>query len=162
LAEIPFSNSVLKGLPMYPRFIPSSDNDTESLGLADRRRTGRFPFQEDLTYKSTKGKVTTAGAGKTLNISSGGGMFTTEQPLVMGRTVEISINWPVRLEDGCLLRFIASGPVIRSEADHATMLINRYEFRTRSSRTIQSADDREIIRIDQYEFRNADRGRISA
>src|ERR1043166_5936526 len=105
---------------------------TGSEGLADRRRTSRFPLQEDVKYKLSKGKVITTGSGKTLNIGSTGVMFTTEQHLPVGRTVEVSINWPVCLDGGCLLKFVASGPVIRSEGDRAVIRIDRYEFRTRS------------------------------
>ena len=119
---------------MYPIFIPSTTTRSGFRGLADRRRTDRFPIEEDVKYKSTKGKETLAGCGKTLNIASNSVLFTTEQPLSVGRKVEVSINWPVLLDGGCLLKFVASGTVIRSEGDRAVIRIDRYEFRTRSSR----------------------------
>jgi hypothetical protein len=103
-------------------------------GMSDRRETTRFPLCEEVKYKLVHGKVITTGTGKTLNIGSGGVLFTTEQRLPLGRMVEISVNWPARLDGTCPLKFVASGRVIRSEADRAAVRIERYEFRTRSSR----------------------------
>jgi hypothetical protein len=73
-----------------------------------------------------------SGAGKTLNIGSGGVLFTTEEKLPIGRQVEISMNWPARLGGTCPLKFVASGRVVRAEQSMAAVRIERYEFRTRS------------------------------
>jgi hypothetical protein len=73
------------------------------------------------------------GTGRTLNIGSGGVLFTTEDKLPLGRTVELSVNWPARLDGICPLKFVAVGRVIRAEADIAAVRIERYEFRTRAS-----------------------------
>jgi len=51
----------------------------------------------------------------------------------MGRTVEIAVNWPARLGGTCPLQFVATGRVVRSEADRAAVRIERYEFKTRSA-----------------------------
>jgi PilZ domain len=102
-------------------------------GVADRRRTTRFPVSEDLKYRVLHKSSRIAGAGKTLNIGSGGVLFTTEEQLPLGRQVEIAVNWPARLGGTCPLKFVASGRVVRAEASVAAVLIERYEFRTRSS-----------------------------
>ena len=103
-------------------------------GISERRGTSRFPLCEELKYKLLHGKTATSGAGRTLNIGSGGVLFTTEQRLPMGRMVELSVNWPARLDGTCALKFVAIGRVIRSESDKAAVRIERYEFRTRSVR----------------------------
>ena len=103
-------------------------------GMSDRRGTSRFPLCEEVKYKLLHGKVSTSGAGKTLNIGSGGVLFTTEQRLPMGRMIELSVNWPARLDGTCPLKFVAVGRIIRSENDKAAVRIERYEFRTRSIR----------------------------
>jgi hypothetical protein len=103
-------------------------------GFAERRGTIRFPLREEVKYKLLQGKSAIAGAGKTLNIGSGGVLFTTEHRLPMGRMVELAVNWPARLDGTCPLKFVATGRVIRSEEDCAAVRIERYEFRTRSSR----------------------------
>jgi hypothetical protein len=101
-------------------------------GLMDRRGSGRFPVREEVRYRLLHTKAASAGGvGETLNISSRGILFTTEGKLPIGRTVEISVNWPARLDGVCPLKFVASGRVVRSEADRAAVRIERYEFRTR-------------------------------
>ena len=104
---------------------------TDIGGFAERRGTSRFPLREEVKYKLLHGKVVTVGTGKTLNIGSGGVLFTTEHRLPMGRMVELSVNWPARLDGICALKFVATGHIIRSEDDRAAVRIERYEFRTR-------------------------------
>jgi len=109
---------------------------TDFIGNLERRNTSRFPLREDVRYKLLQSKATQmSGAGKTLNIGSGGILFTTEDKLPIGRMVEISVNWPARLGGTCPLKFVAVGRVIRSEADRAAVRIERYEFKTRGSVT---------------------------
>jgi hypothetical protein len=74
-----------------------------------------------------------SGSGSTLNIGSGGILFTTEERLPVGRMVELSVNWPAKLDGVCPLQFVATGRVVRSEPQRAAVRIERYEFRTRSS-----------------------------
>src|SRR6202521_2528316 len=87
-------------------------------GLPNRRVTSRFPVREEVRYRvvhSRSSKV--SGVGSTLNIGSGGILFTTQERLPVGRTVEISVNWPARLGGTCPLKFVATGRVVRSHAD---------------------------------------------
>ena len=76
-----------------------------------------------------------SGSGTTLNIGSGGILFTTEEKLPLGRMVELSVNWPARLDGTCPLQFVATGRVVRAEMTRAAVRIERYEFRTRSVKT---------------------------
>lgn len=68
-----------------------------------------------------------------MNIGSGGILFTTENRLPLGRTVELSVNWPARLDGICPLQFVATGRVVRAEENRAAVRIERYEFKTRSA-----------------------------
>lgn len=88
----------------------------------------------EVTYSFRHGKVVSGGAGKCVNIGSGGVLFTTVERLPIGRTIEVSIAWPALLDGACRLKFIASGPVVRAEDDRAAIRIDRYEFRTRATR----------------------------
>ncbi len=103
-------------------------------GMSERRETSRFPLCEEVKYKLVHGKIVTTGTGKTLNIGSGGVLFTTEQQLPIGRLVEIAVNWPARLDGTCALKFVASGRIVRSDVDRAAVRIERYEFRTRATK----------------------------
>jgi hypothetical protein len=99
---------------------------------AERRENDRFPVCEDLTYRIVSSRLNSlAGTGKTLNFSSGGILFTTKDRLPIGRKIELSVNWPAQLGGRCLLKFVATGKVVRSEADRAAVRIERYEFKTR-------------------------------
>jgi hypothetical protein len=94
--------------------------------------TNRFPVKEELQYRVLHAKsLNMTGSGQTLNISSGGILFTTEDRLPMGRMVELSVNWPAKLGGSCPLKFVATGRVLRAEATRAAVRIERYEFRTR-------------------------------
>jgi hypothetical protein len=64
-------------------------------------------------------------------MGSGGILFTTEEKLPVGRSIEISVNWPARLDGTCPLQFVATGRVIRSDEKQAAVRIERYEFKTR-------------------------------
>jgi len=98
----------------------------------DRRDTSRFPVREDVKYTVVHSKaLKTRGSGKTLNFGSGGLLFTTEDRLPLGRTVELSVAWPALLGGKCPLQFVATGRVVRSESNRAAVKIERYEFRTR-------------------------------
>ena len=116
-------------------------NDMEFMGQqvevahaseAERRRTSRFPLQEELRYRVLH-KAGSSGIGKSLNIGSGGILFTTEEKLPVGRQVELSVNWPARLDGICPLKFVAMGRVVRSDSRTAAIRIERYEFRTRAT-----------------------------
>jgi hypothetical protein len=103
-------------------------------GYIERRGTSRFPLHEEVRYKLVHGKVITTGVGATVNFGSGGILFTTEHRLPLGRTLELSVNWPARLDGTCALKFVATGRIVRSEDGQAAVRIERYEFRTRSTR----------------------------
>jgi len=98
----------------------------------DRRETGRFPLREGVRYRllNVRGEHV-SGSGNTLNIGSGGILFTTEDMLPVGRSVEVSVDWPAQLNGNCPLKLVAFGRVVRSQAGQAAVRIERYEFRTR-------------------------------
>ncbi|HTX39783.1 MAG TPA: PilZ domain-containing protein [Bryobacteraceae bacterium] len=100
----------------------------------DRRGTSRYPVREEVKYRIIQARSPkTVGTGTTLNIGSGGILFTTEEKLPMGRMVELAVNWPARLGGTCPLKFVATGRVVRSEDNMAAVRIERYEFRTRGA-----------------------------
>ncbi|MGA2772710.1 MAG: PilZ domain-containing protein [Bryobacteraceae bacterium] len=112
----------------------ADDSRMNSGGTTDRRETNRFPVREEVRYRVLHAKgLLASGIGKTLDIGSGGILFTTEERLPMGRLVEVAVNWPVRLDGVCPLQFVAVGKVVRSEAAKAAVQIERYAFKTRGS-----------------------------
>jgi hypothetical protein len=71
------------------------------------------------------------GSGTTLNIGSGGILFTTAEKLPVGSRVDLSINWPARLGGTCHMQLVVAGRIVRADQKRAVVKIERYEFRTR-------------------------------
>ena len=106
----------------------------------ERRIKRRFHIEQDVKYKMLYGqRIAETGTGKTLNISSGGVWFTTENTLTPGMPVELSMSWPVLLNDSCPMKLMIYGCVIRTNDRGAAVAIERYEFRTQGTRNFQAA-----------------------
>ena len=100
--------------------------------FADRRDNRRFPFRQEARYRVVPvGPSSTAGCGRTVDMSSRGVLFTTESKLPLGRLIELSVSWPVKLEGTCPLNLVVSGRIVRAESKRAAVAIERYDFRTR-------------------------------
>jgi hypothetical protein len=100
----------------------------------DRRATERLPVEREVQYKVLNGNASVAdAAGKTVNMSSSGVLFTTGQTLFPGRRVEVAINWPAQLDNKCALKLVARGRVVRFQNGCAAVAIMQHEFRTRKS-----------------------------
>jgi len=103
----------------------------------DRRERMRFPIQRELRYKLVEdSNVVATGVGFTLDIGSGGASFFAGGKLKPGAFVELSISWPVLLDDRCAMRLIVFGRVLRTSDGDSACTIDKYEFRT--SRTFQA------------------------
>ena len=100
----------------------------------ERRAADRFPIERDVRYKVLNYKSgDEMGAGKTINMSSRGVLFTTEGHLALGKKLELSISWPAQLNSAVALKLVASGRVIRSERGSVAMEIQHTEFRTQAT-----------------------------
>jgi hypothetical protein len=100
----------------------------------ERRAADRFPFRREITYKLDGRKgVSFAGTGHTVNMSRAGVLFTTDQHLLVGRNVELSISWPVQLNSAIPLKLVARGKVVRSDDSGTAVEIRYTEFRTQAS-----------------------------
>src|SRR5438874_3597466 len=98
-------------------------------GERERRTKRRFQIDQEVKYKMLYGqRIAETGTGRTLNMSSGGIRFTTENMLTSGMPVELSLNWPVLLNDSCPMKLMIYGCVVRSSEKAATVAIERYEF----------------------------------
>ena len=100
----------------------------------DRRASDRFPIERDVRYRIMNRKAADdVGAGKTVNMSSNGVLFTTDGFLIPGRRVELAISWPAQLNSKVALKLVARGRIVRSEDGMAAVEIQQYEFRTQAS-----------------------------
>jgi hypothetical protein len=97
----------------------------------DRRGKSRFAIRRDLRFKVLeKEQIVSTGAGHTVDLSSQGVAFETANKLGVGTLLELSISWPVLLDETCLMQLVVCGHVVRSRRGVVACTIDRYEFRT--------------------------------
>jgi hypothetical protein len=100
-------------------------------GKTDRRTSDRFPMEREIRFKMLSKRLgDEAGAGTTVNMSSGGILFQSDKPLIPGKRLEMAISWPAQLDNRCALKLLARGKVVRYDGGYAAVEIQQYEFRT--------------------------------
>lgn len=93
-----------------------------------------FPIEEGVCYCTMRrGRISSAGAGKTIQISSREIQFTTQGSLNPGERAQLAVEWPAVIGNACLLKLEIYGSVIWSLPGAAAVKIGRYEFRTRGA-----------------------------
>ena len=109
----------------------------------DQRANGRYPIALEVRYKLLRGdRVVSVGCGKTLNISSGGVLFETDEPLPPSGVVELAIQWPFLLREVCSLKLVVRGRIVRRDFDTKATAVRAesHEFRTAGVRSSRSDD----------------------
>jgi hypothetical protein len=101
----------------------------EQPDLIERRTRLRFPFELRVSFRTLGQTETVAGVGWVRNISSGGVMVADPTEISKGTLLELSIDWPPRLDGRIPLQLIAVGPVVRSEELGFAVGLDRYYFR---------------------------------
>jgi len=95
----------------------------------DQRARGRYPIALELQYKVLRGgRIEQTGSGKTLNISSGGVLFETQDQLPQRGRVEVAMQWPFLLEGTCGLKLVMRGRIVRS-ADNSKVTAVQADYR---------------------------------
>ncbi len=104
----------------------------EDARAAERRMSARFPCRLAVAYQTLEFPFLSGqGSSETLNISSKGLLFTTGEQLEPGKLLQVSVDWPARLENQIPLKLVAEGRIVRCSNGTAAMRIDKYEFRTR-------------------------------
>lgn len=97
----------------------------------DRRASRRYEMSLSLRWKLIwREKVIETGTGATIDLSSSGISFRAEKALPLKSRVELSIAWPMFLENFPPLQLIVSGVVVRADGGQNAIRMNGYEFRT--------------------------------
>jgi DNA-binding NarL/FixJ family response regulator len=105
---------------------------SESGSGANRRTNARFPCRLAVSYQALEHPFFSGVAtSETLNISSKGLLFATGEALQPGQLLQVSVDWPARLENQVPLKLVAEGRIVRNLDGLAAMRIDKYEFRTR-------------------------------
>lgn len=104
----------------------------EEKKAAERRNNARFPCRLAVSYQTLEAPILSGqGVSETVNISSKGILFNSTDKFVAGQLVQVSLDWPARLENQIPLKLVAEGRVVRNNDGLTAMTIDRYEFRTR-------------------------------
>jgi hypothetical protein len=107
----------------------------------DQRLSRRYPITLEIEYKLLrKGRVERLGLGKTLNVSSGGVLFETNEALPAGSSIELLMQWPFLLEGVCPLKLVIHGSIVRSDSKRIAVRTKHHEFRTAGARSSMSSD----------------------
>jgi PilZ domain len=111
----------------------------------DQRANGRYPIELAVHYKLLRGdRVVRVGCGRTLNISSGGVLFETDEMLPPSGLVELAIQWPFLLRKVCSLKLVMRGRIVRLDYPTKATAVRAqsHEFRTAGVRASTSEDAR--------------------
>jgi hypothetical protein len=91
-----------------------------------------YPITLDLHYQVLSGgRPVQAGSGRTTRLGSRRVVFTAEPALEVAARLQISVAWPVLLDDRVKLQLIIEGRVIGVDGDRVTVGVVKYHFRTR-------------------------------
>ena len=113
-------------MPML-KVVPTRET---AFGGEERRRKKRFPIERAIRCIPKTGATR---YGRTVDISSTGVLFAVEDPPSLGQSVELTVDWPVRLNGETHLKLVILGSVIRREPDRAAVAIAHREYRTLGS-----------------------------
>jgi hypothetical protein len=127
--------------PVQPLLPPETASHSVSLYVVSlevvRRRDKLrypplYPITLDLHYKVLSGATPVqAGSGRTTRFGSRRVVFTAEPALQVAARLQVSIAWPVLLDDRVKLQLVIEGRVIGVDGDRVTLGVVKHHFRTR-------------------------------
>ena len=96
----------------------------------EHRSKKRYAIDLPLTYRIREKPFVVNGHGRTIDMSSSGIAFTSDEYLNVGTHIELSISWPILLDHTCPLKLFVEGKLVRKTENRTAMVIERLEFRT--------------------------------
>ena len=104
--------------------------ESDSIG-GERRQDRRYQLQMELKWKLIRRRrLLDTGAGRIIDVSSGGIRFDAGRHLPEGLNVELSISWPVLLHNVAPMQLVATGRIVRCDGRHVAIQTVQHEFRT--------------------------------
>jgi hypothetical protein len=105
-------------------------SESDAIG-GDRRQDRRYQLQLELKWKLIRRRrLLDTGAGRTIDISSGGIRFDAGRHLPEGLNVELAISWPVLLHNVAPMQLVATGKIVRCDGRQVAIQTVQHEFRT--------------------------------
>jgi PilZ domain len=98
----------------------------------ERRSNPRYPIHLDFDFRLLPDeRPVLTGRGRVVNLSSSGVLFECDSDLPLGMWIELSIDWPVMLNNEVRLKLQGKGRVVRVKGNRIAVTIERYDFLTR-------------------------------
>jgi hypothetical protein len=120
----------------------SENEDCKLDAVKDRRTNVRYPCRLCLSWRMLDPPLKQGESSiGTLNISSKGLLFSALEQFECGRLLEITLDWPARLNREIPLKLVILGNVLRSSDGYTAMTINQYEVRTRRHAALSLAHE---------------------
>ena len=111
-------------------FQTDADNSVAENLSCDRRTGRRYEVTMKVRWKiSRRRRVVEMGTGTTIDLSSSGVLFLSDQQIPSDGYVELSISWPVLLDGNLPMQLMATGRLIRVIGRQAAVRIHQHEFR---------------------------------
>ena len=107
-------------------------------GETERRSKMRFPITLGVRFVAPRWPF--VGAGQTVNLSSKGALIASEQRVSVGERIELSVDWPAKLNGTTPLQFFAIARVLRSDAGAFALSLAQHEFRTMKKQPQSESD----------------------
>jgi len=100
--------------------------------LPDRRSRRRFRIPVRVLYRQIfEGRLLSAGAAQTVDVSSSGILLAgISGPLLRGVPVELSLSWPVLLDETVPIALHAEAFVVRVERERVALQFRKTQFHT--------------------------------
>jgi hypothetical protein len=99
---------------------------------AERRSTRRYPMAHEVHYCLLGARKGIESTGTTVNMSSRGVLFTTDENLTSGSALTLEVQWPVLLDNAKALKLVTRGRVVWCDGSRAAVEFNDWEFHTRA------------------------------
>ena len=110
-------------------------NTTQLFMFIEKRNQLRFPLNCEISFQVVpcNGVAKLHGVGSLIDVSSKAVSFRTETDLPPRIQLQIAIPWPACLANGCTLKLVVSGSVMRKCSKVVVVSMDWHEFRTRGN-----------------------------
>jgi PilZ domain len=111
------------------------ENSITDIIRGDRRASRRYDVGLELRYRIiTANGSGRLGFGTARNLSRGGVLVQTDEPLPTGLQVELCVKWPYQLQNVCPLDLVIIGHTVRLDGARTAVRSASYSFHTRGAR----------------------------
>jgi hypothetical protein len=100
----------------------------------ERRSKARYPIELVVNYQTLDPALGIAGSGRSLNMSSGGLLISSDVRFVVGTLMKVTLEWPSLLDGITPLQLVTVGRVARSGESSFALTFEHYQFRTMGRR----------------------------